>query len=38
MSNPEMWHRGVVAKLELRFCVGSYPAHGVSEIYNGEDL
>ena len=25
-------------KLELRFCVGSNPARGVSEIRNGEDL
>ena len=41
------WHRGVVVittaqlhstKLELRFCAGSNPARGVSEIRNGEDL
>ena len=25
-------------KPELRFCAGSNPAHGVSEIHNGEDL
>ena len=42
-----MWHRGVVVittaqlhstKPELRFCAGSNPARGVSEIYDGEDL
>ena len=41
------WHRGVVVitnaqlhstKPELRFCTGSNPAHGVSEIRDGEDL
>ena len=25
-------------KRELRFCAGSNPAHGVSEIRDGEDL
>ena len=25
-------------KPELRFCAGSNPAHGVSEIRDGEDL
>ena len=25
-------------KPELRFCAGSNPAHGVSEICDGEDL
>ena len=25
-------------KAELRFCAGSNPSHGVSEIRNGEDL
>ena len=42
-----MWRRGVVvittARLhstnpELRFCAGSYPGRGVSEIRDGEDL
>ena len=42
-----MWHRGVVVittahlpstKPELRFCAGSNPARGVSEIRDGEDL
>ena len=42
-----MWRRGVVVittaqlhstKPELRFCTGSNPAHGVSEIHDGEDL
>ena len=42
-----MWHRGVVVitpaqlhstKPELRFCAGSNPACGVSEICDGEDL
>ena len=42
-----LWRRGVVVnttaqfhstKLELRFCVGSNPVHGVSEIHYGEDL
>ena len=42
-----MWHRGVVVittaqlhstKPELRFCAGSNPARGVSEIGDGEDL
>ena len=41
------WHRGVVVmataqlhstKPELRFCAGSNPACGVSEIRDGEDL
>ena len=26
------------AKPELRLCTGSNPAHGVSEIHDGEDL
>ena len=43
----DQWRRGVVVittaqlhstKLELRLCAGSYPAHGVSEIRDGEDL
>ena len=42
-----MWCRGVVVittaqlhlnKPELRFCAGSNPARGVSEIRDGEDL
>ena len=42
-----MWLRGVEVittaqlhstKPELRFCVGSNPARGVSEIRDGEDL
>ena len=42
-----MWRRSVVVlataqvhstKSELRFCVGSNPARGVSEIRDGEDL
>ena len=42
-----MWWHGVVVittaqlhstKPELRFCAGSNPARGVSEICNGEDL
>ena len=42
-----VWRRGVVVittaqlhstKPELRFCAGSNPAHGVSEIRDGEDL
>ena len=42
-----LWRRGVVVitaaqlhstKPELRFCAGSNPAHGVSEIRDGEDL
>ena len=42
-----MWRRGVVVittaqlhstKPELRFCAGSNPARGVSEIRDGEDL
>ena len=48
-SIPEIhtWRRGVVVitttqlystKPELRFCTGSNPAHGVSEIHDGEDL
>ena len=41
------WRRGVVVittaqlhstKPEFRFCAGSNPASGVSEICNGEDL
>ena len=41
------WRHGVVVitttqlhstKPELRFCAGSNPAHGVSEIHDGEDL
>ena len=43
----EKWCRGVVvittaqlhsAKLELKFCAGSNPARGVSEIQDSEDL
>ena len=43
----KFWHHGVVVittaqphltKPELRFFAGSNPAHGVSEICNGEDL
>ena len=43
----QKWHRGVVAittaqlhsmKYELRFCTGSNPACGVSEICDGENL
>ena len=42
-----MWRRGAVVittaqrhstKLELRFCAGSNPACGVSEIHDGEDI
>ena len=42
-----VWRRGVVVvttaqlhstKSELKFCGGSNPARGVSEIRNGEDL
>ena len=42
-----MWHCGVVVittaqlhsmKPEFRFCAGSNPAHGISEICDGEDL
>ena len=42
-----MWHRGVVfittaqlnsSKPDLRFCEGSNPARGVSEIRDGDDL
>ena len=42
-----VWRRGVVVittaqlhstKPELKFCAGSNPARGVSEIRNGEDL
>ena len=42
-----LWHRGVVVittahfhstKPELRFCAGSNPACGMSEIRDGEDL
>ena len=46
--NPAIkWRRGVVVittaqlhspKPELRFCAGSKPARGVSEIRDGEDL
>ena len=44
---PNMWRHGVVVlttaqlrstELELRFCAGSNPARGMSEIHNGEDL
>ena len=43
----QQWRRGVVAitaaqlhstKPELRFCAGSNPARGLSEIRDGEDL
>ena len=43
----KVWRRGVVVittaqlhstKPELRLCAGSNPAHGVSEIRDGEDL
>ena len=43
----KMWRRGVVVittaqlhstKPKLRFCAGSNPARGVSEIRDGEDL
>ena len=43
----EMWRRGVVVmntaqlhltKPQLRFCAGSNPACGLSEIGDGEDL
>ena len=43
----KLWTRGVVitttaqyysTKSELRFCTGSNPARGVSEIHDGEDL
>ena len=45
-SSVWMWRRGVVittaqlysTKSELRFCAGSNPASGVSEIRDGEDL
>ena len=46
MNQVFMWRRGVVvvatAQLhssmpELRFCAGSNPARGVSEIRDGED-
>ena len=42
-----LWRRGVVVittaqlystKPELTFCAGSNPAHGVSEIWDGDDL
>ena len=42
-----MWHHGVVVitttqlhspKPELRFCAGSNPTHGMSEICYGEAL
>ena len=42
-----LWRRGVLVistaqlrstKLELRFCAGSNPVGGVSEIRDGEDL
>ena len=42
-----LWHRGVVVittaqlhstKPEFRFCAGSNPARGASEIRDGEDL
>ena len=47
MNNGKKWRRGVAvitaAQLhstnpELRFCAGSNPAGGVSEICGGEDL
>ena len=47
VTSGDQWHRGVVvisaAQLhstqpEIRFCVGSNPAPGVSEILHGEDL
>ena len=43
----KLWLHGVVVittaqlhstKPELRFCTGSYPAHSMSEICDGEDL
>ena len=43
----QLWRRGVVVittaqlhstKPELKFCAGSNPARGVSEIRDGEDL
>ena len=46
-QNVASWRRGVVVittaqlhstKPELRFCAGSNPARGVSEIHDGEDL
>ena len=34
-----MWRRGCHStKPEIRFCAGSNPAHGVSEVPDGEDL
>ena len=45
--NSPLWRHGVVVittvqlhstKPELRFCTGSNPAHGLSEICDGEDL
>ena len=47
INRPNINRRGVVVittaqlhptKPELRFCAGSNPAHGVSEIRDGEDL
>ena len=46
MRNDRIWRRGVVVwhpqlhstRPELRFCAGSNPACGVSEIHDGEDL
>ena len=47
INNIAMWRHGVVVittaqlhstKPELRFCAGSNPACGVSEIRDGEDL
>ena len=47
ICNHNLWRRGVVVitaaqlhstKPELRFCAGSNPARGVSEIRDGEDL
>ena len=44
---PSLWRRGVVVITTTqihstqpgpRFCAGSIPAHGVSEIRDGEDL
>ena len=47
IANPVPWRRGVVVittaqlystKPEIRFCPGSNPARGLSEIRDGEDL
>ena len=46
-SYKTLWHHGVVVittaqlpstKSELRFCAGSIPARGLSNICNGENL